>query len=144
MAVTMDSPLAAEAAKAAQAELGVELAYLFDSMKVDAAVQAKISSLGYTEILVFAKVEEQHDAMREFLKKDVGLDGAVSSANRAMVAKVIACWCAANVRVRKRHEEEAEQRLGQVPRTLPKSATLELFRAFATMHHELTERDAPA
>ena len=47
-------------------------------------------------------------------------------------------------RVQRRQAEEADQRAGELPRTLPKSQHLETSRAFAKTYRELRDNEAPA
>eukprot|EP00971_Amphidinium_carterae_P256151 5085816-Amphidinium_carterae.1 len=67
-----------------------------------------------------------------------------SAVNRAVTARILAAWEAAGVRVRKRLEADADRKVGDLPRVLPKSFVLELVWAFGTLHFELTDRETPA
>ena len=98
----------------------------------------------YTDALVFAKMEDSAPAMRASIKVDVGLDPAASPAARAMVARLVPAWEAAGTRAQRHRQEEAEQRVGDLPRTLPKGQHLDLARAFAKVHFEMGDRDRPA
>eukprot|EP00971_Amphidinium_carterae_P347301 6489233-Amphidinium_carterae.1 len=137
------SPLGDAAQAAALASLTVELRFLLDNFGLSQAVQAKLASLGYTEVDIFAKLEDSAAQVRAALGSDV-LDPAASPVNRAVTARILAAWEAAGVRVRKRLEADADRKVGDLPRVLPKSSVLELVRAFGTLHFELTDRETPA
>ena len=60
------------------------------------------------------------------------------------MARLVTAWEAAGTRAQRRRQEEAEQRVGDLPRTLPKGQHLDLARAFAKVHFEMGDRDRPA
>ena len=140
----LENPLGDDDQAQAMSQLDVELGFLFDGVRIPADIQAKIVSLGYSDMQVFAKIEDSAERVREVIRTDIGLLAATSPAHRAMTARVIAAWEAANKRTSRRQAEEAEQRVGDLPRTLPKAQHLELQRAFEKVHFELQERETPA
>eukprot|EP00972_Heterocapsa_arctica_P029418 4331078-Heterocapsa_arctica.AAC.1 len=71
---------------------------------------------------------------------DLGINPAAS----AMVARLNAAWQAAGTRSSRQRQDEAGQRVGDLPRTLPKGQHLDLARAFSKAHFELKDRDRPA
>ena len=95
-----------------------------------------ISSLGYTEVGVFAKVEDTAAAFRKTIVDDVKLNPAAGPVHRATMARLVAAWEAAQKRVERRQKEEAEQRVGDLPRALPKSLHLDLTRSFTKIHKD--------
>eukprot|EP00971_Amphidinium_carterae_P219082 4349035-Amphidinium_carterae.1 len=119
------APLDEAAQTAALASLTVELRFLLDNFGLSQAVQAKLASLGYTEVDIFAKLEDSPAQVRAALGSDV-LDPTASAVNRAVTARILAAWEAAGVRVRKRLEADADRKVGDLPRVLPKSSVLEL------------------
>ena len=64
---------------------------------------------------------------------------------RADISKRLAAWDACIKRGIKRRLEEAEQRVGDLPRRLPRKTHLELERAYAEAHSvELDDKETPA
>eukprot|EP00972_Heterocapsa_arctica_P016553 2442240-Heterocapsa_arctica.AAC.1 len=61
-----------------------------------------------------------------------------------MVARLVTAWEAATKRVEQRHVREAEQRVNDAPRVLPKQQHLELSRAYAAVNRPLKDLEAPA
>ena len=124
--------------------LDVDLAFLFNHMKIPLEVQAAVANLGYTEVTVFAKMEDTAAAFRKTAQDDVRLDPAQGPRHRSTMARLVATWEAAQQRVQRRQKEEAEQRVGDLPRVLPKGMHLDLARSFNKVHKELTEKQTPA
>ena len=63
--------------------------------------------------------------------------------NKVTFAKLVNAWEACKVRGAKRKNEEAEQRVGDMPLRLPKSAHLIIKKAFNAKHKELEAKRAP-
>ena len=72
--------------------LTTDLSYLLEKEGIAREVQAKLASLGYTDVAVFSRMEDTAAAVREVLKADIGLDTATSPQHRAMVARVLVAW----------------------------------------------------
>ena len=140
----LGTPPERESMETALRAMSAEFVFLLDSFGIPTDIQAKLAILGYTDAVVFAKMEDSAPAMRASIKTDVGLDPDASAAARAMVARLVTAWEAAGTRAQRRRQEEAEQRVGDLPRTLPKGQHLDLARAFAKVHFEMGDRDRPA
>ena len=61
-----------------------------------------------------------------------------------MAARLVTAREAARERVEQRHAHDAEQRVNDLPKVLPKSQHLELARAYASAHRTLKDAEAPA
>ena len=144
MASLLKEPLTQEAMDGAMKGIDVGLAFLFDQAKVPTDIQAMIVSLGYSDAGVFAEIGGTAENVREVLKTDVGLDPAAGAQHRAMTARLISVWRSAQKRAEHQQALEAEQRVGDLPRTVPKSHHIEIRRAFALIHAELPKKLTPA
>ena len=78
--------------KTAATKLEVDLAFLFDSLRVPLELQAAIAGLGYTELQVFAKTEDSAAAFREARNTDLRLDPQTSPARRVAAARLVTAW----------------------------------------------------
>jgi len=96
-----------------------DLVYLFEDLGIPAEIQAAFGAMGVTDISVFAKLQDTSARFRDLVKTDVKLDPSLSPAHRTMTAKVVLAWEAATKRLEKRFTEEAEQRVGDLPRSSP-------------------------
>ena len=124
----LGTPPERESMETALRAMSAEFVFLLDSLGIPTDIQAKLAILGYTDAVVFAKMEDSAPSMRASIKTDVGLDPDASPAARAMVARLVTAWEAAGTRAQRRRQEEAEQRVGDLPRTLPKGQHLDLAR----------------
>ena len=115
MAISMTAPVAEAQVAAKVGELSPELQFLLDGADVSSGIQAKISECGILSVDVFAKIEDDIAGFRAFVKRDLTMDPAVSTQNRMATAKLINAWETAQVRGKKRREEEAELRVGDLP-----------------------------
>ena len=143
MAITLDTPLGEEEAKAAMAKLETELVFVFDNSDVPKALQAKVAAAGVTTCSIFAAIESDIDGLRDLAKTDLGLDPKAGLANKVAFAKFVNAWETCKVRGIKRKTEEAEQRVGDLPLRLPKAAHLVLTKAYNAKHKELDDKKAP-
>ena len=144
MALTVADPFNDTMVTEEISKLSVDLRFLLETAGVPNQVQAKIGSLGITTSDVFAKVVSTEAELRTLLKDDVGMDPTAGVPNRVATAKVCNAWESATVRGRKRkEEEETDQRVGDLPRKLPKSDHTELRKAFTARHRQLEDRHTP-
>ena len=144
MASLLKTPLTEAEITAALGNADAELVFLFDESGIPRDVQAKVVDMGYTDATVFAKLEDDPSEARKIFKNDLDLDDARRGPYNAMVARLMAVWEAANKRGEKRRAEEAERKVGDLPRVLPKARHLELLRTYEAAHRELKDRDVPA
>ena len=144
MASLLNVPLTAELEAQAMKQIDVGLAFILDQGKVDRDVQAKISSLGYSDLGVFAEIGSDAEGVRRVLKDDVGLDPEKGAGHRAMTARIVSCWRSAQTRAELQQKREAEQRVGDLPRTIPKPAHIEMRKAYTIAHADLPKRLTPA
>ena len=144
MASVLKNAIAAADVEALLKNMDSEFVYLLDDGSIPRELQAKLSELGFTDLTVFAKLEDVPAEARKIFKADLDLDDTNRGAYNALVARLMAVWEAANKRGEKRRAEEAERKAGDLPRTLPKARHLELQRAFEAKHRELKEADVPA
>ena len=77
----LSQPVLDEEVSEALGLFDAEVAFIFDGSKLSFEVQAKIAQLGYTDITVFAKVEDSLAGVRESLKSDVTLEPSASPAH---------------------------------------------------------------
>ena len=125
-------------------EMQSDLTYLLDDQGVPRDIQAALSMAGIKDVGTFAKIEDTPARFRDFMKDDIKLDISQSPRHRAMMAKMVLAWEAAGKRLDKRMNEQAEQRAGDLPRSLPKAVHLQVVRAFTKAHWELPDRMVPA
>ena len=116
---------------------------LLDGADVSSGIQAKISECGNLFVDVFAKIEDDIAGFRAFVKRDLTMDLATSTQNKVATAKLINAWETAKVRGKKRREEEAELRVGDLHPMLPRTTHLDLRKSFTTKHNELTKEQRP-
>jgi hypothetical protein len=144
MTTYLDTPLAAEVIEEHVGTLSADLSFLFDKEGVAKDIQAKLASLGYTDMAVFSRIEDTATAVREVLATDVGLNPKTSPAHRTMQAKVLVAWDNAKRRIETRNQEEASQRVHDAPRTLSKNAHFDLIKAYEKVHGEKPDKLNPA
>jgi len=125
------------------AMLDSDLAYLFDELHIAEQVQANISAREIQKLGVFARLEPTEDLFREWLKSDLGLDPANSTAERVTVAKLSEAWDAARQRSSTTRKLEAEARVTGQSREMLKGTHLALRRACARAHGHVEDRRCP-
>lgn len=140
----LENRLSAEEESAALRSMTSELSFLLTSHGIPEAIQAKIAHLGYSDVFVFSKIQSSDEKVRRVLELDVGLKESGGPGSRAMICRMLAAWETPQKRTDRRRQEEAEQRVGDLPRTLPRSSHLELVRGFARAHFVLPEKLTPA
>ena len=111
--------MAEDAIAAAIATASNELTYLFDTNKVPRDIQAALIQLGFDDANVFAMFGDTATEIREQVASQLGLKKDLGIKLRAIQARVLTAWEAANLRGTKRRAEEAEQRACDLPRTRP-------------------------
>ena len=77
MAEFLAAPLSNAAEVAALATLDAGLGYLFDEFQIPAPVQAKVASLGYTSLHLFASMEDTSANLRAAIATDLGTPSCV-------------------------------------------------------------------
>ena len=140
----LSAALGAAEEEQALKDLDTGLAFLFDQQKIPKDIQAMVSSLGYSDAGVFAELGSDVDAVRKIFKDDVGLDPDKGAKERAMTARLVATWRSAQTRSELQLKREAEQRVGDLPRTIPKPVHIEMRRAFTRAHEDLPKKLTPA
>ena len=140
----LQEPLSEAELVAALGSVETELAFLFENQKIPNAILGKLASFGFTDVAVWSQFGDSPEQVRKAVEKDLKIDPSVSPLHRAMVARIVNCWQVAAARSEKRRAEDAEQGIGDRPRTLPKGKHLELMRAYTAAHGELRETDTPA
>ena len=120
MAFEVGAPVAADQIPEMVGRLDAEMQFLLDNTQIPHNVQAKISESGITSVAIFACIEADAKDFREFVKAGLTIDPGASVGNKVMTAKLVSAWQAAMARGQKRREEEAEHRLGDIPRKLPR------------------------
>lgn len=143
MAVVLTAPVAQENVADFIKKLDTELQFLLDGADVPPEVQANIAECGIVSTSIFACIEVDVKEFRDFVKTGLTIDSAGSIPNKVVTAKLINAWEASVTRGRKRREEEAEQRIGDLPRKLPRTSHLELNKAFMKAHGEPKDSETP-
>ena len=143
MSVTLASAVPENEVKDAISKLTPELGYLLENYGVPPALLAKLGKLGIDSMEVFAQIEPDVTAFRTFAVDDLGLDPKANIANKVALAKLVGAFEAANTRGKRRREEDAEQRVGDLPRKLPRTTHLDLRRSFVSRHRELRDEENP-
>ena len=90
----------------AMEELGVDLGFLFDQNKVPRDIQAKVAELGYTDAAIFAEIGGTAERVRETVT-DVGINPETGAQHRAVLARLMAVWRAAQKRSELQQTREA-------------------------------------
>ena len=143
MALKLSDPVPElEVAEAIQ-KLAPDFQFLLEGAGVPQALLAKLAKLEIITADIFAMIEPDIKEFRSFCAKDLGVDPAGGVGNKVALAKLANAWETANVRGRKRREEEADQRVGDLPRKLPRTTHLDLRRSFQNRHAELRDDVAP-
>ena len=138
------SPLSPEEASEAMKSVAVDLQFLWDNLKVDADVQAKIVSLGYDDLTVFAQIEDDAAKVRAVIKEDIGIDPAASAKHRNMCARLVAAWEAAKKKRDLQNTGEGIQETAVITKSFPSNDHMALIKAFAKVHFELDSEETPA
>ena len=120
-----------------------DLAFLWNKHKVSPQLQAKFAEMDITNMSVFAKIEPDEDALRQFLKTEVGILADFKGA-KTHIAKVLSAWETAKIRGTKRKQEEAEQRATDKRKRMTQSEHTQLLRAYNDVHDELRQKEAPS
>ncbi|CAE8725125.1 unnamed protein product [Polarella glacialis] len=128
----------------AQGRLDSDLMALLDGKAVPLVIQARLALKGYTSISVFALVEDNRTAFREFLRNDLLLESNADPASRFATAAMVACWEAAKTRFEKRNQADADASAARLPKTVPRIEHLELRMKFAKMFYEIKDKVTPA
>ena len=123
-------------------KLSSELLFVLTSSQVPLYVQAKVASLGVTDLVVLAKVADTAAMFREFCTDDLTI--APVGAGKVLTSRLIGAWEAAELRGIKRKHEEAEQRVGDQPRRLQKPVHTNLLRAFKQVYPKVSEDEVPS
>ena len=144
MALALANPMTADEITMNLKALTTNLSYMLEKEGIVPEAQAKLASLGYTDVAVFSRMEDTAAAVREVLKADIGLDPATSPQHRAMVARVLVAWDNSKKRMETRMQEEANQRVSDQPRTLAKSLHYDLLKAYEKLHGEQQDKHYPA
>ena len=121
-----------------------ELLFLFVSTQIPRDVQAKVVEMDFTDPVVFAKLEDKAEGARKIFREELDLDDTRKGPFNALVARLMSVWEAAGKRGEKRQAEDAERKIGDMPRALPKARHLELLRAYEASHRELPDYLVPA
>ena len=113
--------------------------------KLSLQAQARLAEAGFTVVGIFAALDDNEAAVRAFVLGDMGFKPDTELIAKGTVTRVIAAWKDASKRGEKRTAAEAEQRAGDLPRTLPNKQKkhLELVRAHYQIHKEFVEKDVP-
>ena len=92
-------PLSDEDVASAVKDISVDLVFLLDNMKVHSDIQAKLAGLGYTDLVVFAQLEDEPAKVRTVIKEDLGIDPTASPQHRNMCARLEVAWEAVRKRM---------------------------------------------
>ena len=137
-------PMSPDEIAAALASTQSELLFLWDRSKMSAEVQARFSALGIGEMDVFAKIADTSAELRKLVAEDLGLRDDLGITAKAIIARILTAWEAAQVRGQKRKAEEAEQRAHDAPRPLTQKQHHELLEAHEKVHGEISDVTTPA
>ena len=139
-----NEPMAPDEIAAALASTQPELLFIWDRSTISAEVQARFSSLGFGEMDVFAKIADTSAEVRKLVAEDLGLRADLGIQAKAITARILTAWEAAQVRGQKRKAEEAEQRAHDAPRPLSQKQHNELLEAHEKVHGEVSDMKIPA
>ena len=141
--ITMTDPISEEQTPEVMKSLAVDFRYLLESAGVPIALMAKMASLEITTVEVFAKIVGSEAELKALLQSDMGFNPTGSIPNRVATAKLCNAWETANVRGKKRKEEESHQHVGDLPRKLPKADHYELRQTFQKRHRDFEDKFLP-
>ena len=104
-------------------DLDPDLAFVFDDNGVHREVQAKIAECGFIEAKLFAKADggEGEVGLWKFLDTEVSIKQTGTSVARIQAARVVLAWEASKKRITIKNESEAQQRVGDGPRTIARN-----------------------
>ena len=119
-------------------KMSTELRFLLGNGQIPLEVQAMIANLGLTDMDVFAKIADDVAGFRAFVADDLHV-APNETKKKVLIARLVSSWEAACVRGTKRKADDADRRVGDLPRRFGKSAHLTLQRAFADTHNEDNE-----
>lgn len=143
MALIIVDPVAAPEVQTMVSQLDSELQFLLDNSNIPKEVQAKVAASGIKDVAVFACIEADAKDFRDFVKTGLGIDPAACVPNKVLVAKMVSAWQASVARGQKRREEEAEQRVGDLPRKLSRTSHIQLSKGYTEVHGENTPENTP-
>ena len=111
-------------------------------LQVPSNVVAKLAQIGVTDPDIFSKMADTAVDLRTFLKDDFTLV-ANSTKKKVLTARILNVWESATTRGQKRKAEEAEQRIGDMPRTIPRTTFLGLSQSAEDLYGEWEDENTP-
>ena len=127
------------------AQLSDELGFLWDDANVPQELQARLVQMGFRDLNTWARVDDTVVGVRAFITEEAGLLRRGNDLFRSLVGYLIGTWETAQARGNRKREEEAEQRVGDLPRRLTDERHADIVQGYEDAHHELKEeRDIPA
>ena len=127
----------------AAADVAPDLRFVLEEEGVAAATITSLGNLGHTTLRLFAFSSETRQQLKDLARTDLGLDPAADAATRLAVAKLVAAWEAAKVRVESKSRQDAEAAASNLPRQLPRTDALALRKAFQARWHVLEDKAVP-
>ena len=121
-----------------------DVKYLWAQGKVVPEAQAKLASLGFGEMDIFAKLGDTVQDVRKTIETDFGISPESGLPGKNVISRIISAWERAYGRGVKRRAEDAQQRATDQPRRLPKSTHLQLIRTYNENHEKLDDEGTPA
>ena len=137
-----NEPMSPDEIAAVLASTQSELLFLWDRSKMSAGVQASFSALGFGEMDVFAQTADTSAELRKLVAEDLGVRDDLGA--KAIIARILTAWEAAQVRGQKRKAKEAEQRAHDAPRPLTQKQHNELLEAHEQVHGGISDVKTPA
>jgi hypothetical protein len=117
------------------------LRFLLQERSVPILLQEKLVEEGILTISDFVNLDRSKDAIRDMIRDEWGITGPNS---RSGVAKFLAAWTSAGVKIAKEDEEAATSRASRLPRTLPVGEHLLLRNEFKEHWGALSDADCPS
>ena len=114
----------------ARNKVNAELSVLWQQFHIPADAQARLSVMGYRNVVTWAHLGETPSEVRKFVKAELGLQANGHENYCALVSSPVGCWEGAQTRGEKRKADDATQRAVGEHRRRTKSQHLLLLRAY--------------
>ena len=125
--------------------LASDLQFMFEREGVDLEVATKLADNGFRTLAKFATLAEDQKDLRETLKADFGLDGAVGGlAVKGRISSVMVAWSNAKNRVESQAKLESEHAVRNEPKPLPGDVYRSMKDSFKTRFRELQDDRTPS
>ena len=136
--------LSAEQQKAALGAVSSDLKFHLPEKDVPEKVQIALFHAGFTNLHLFAGIDERRAEVRVVLAAEIGLKHDEDTASRIAAASVLAAWESSRLQTATEEKLRVESRLGQSQRVVQHSETAAMRKAVEADFGSLRDSEVPA